>query len=352
MDLHLAGQRALITGGSKGIGRATAILLAEEGVHVTIAARDPAALAETADHIRARAQVRVATIAADLSQESEVQRLAAEAGEIDILVNNAGAIPPGTLTKVDDETWRRAWDLKVFGFISLCRAVYPGMAARKSGVIVNVIGFVWALNLAADARGAYGVDVNAISVVNLIAAVGLAVEFGVHIAAAFSRARGSRVERATQALVDMGASVFSGITVTKLVGVSVLLAYTGRHSFLQVFESFVLLLLAVFTPWSAINLVDFYVFTRSRYDVPALSDPDGRYGRWNATGIAIYLIGIVIQIPFLATSLYTGPLVAVLHGVDVSWILGLVVPAALYYVFGSASRRRAPPELILPPTAG
>ena len=61
-------------------------------------------------------------------------------GEIDILVNNAGAIPPGALTGVDNETWRRAWDLKVFGYISLCRAVYPSMAARRAGVIVNVIG--------------------------------------------------------------------------------------------------------------------------------------------------------------------------------------------------------------------
>jgi NAD(P)-dependent dehydrogenase (short-subunit alcohol dehydrogenase family) len=140
MDLQLAGKHALITGGSKGIGRATAELLAGEGVDVTIVARDPGALAEAAQAVRARRQVKVTTIAADLSQHSEVERVAKEAGTVDILVNNAGAIPPGALTLVDNETWRKAWDLKVFGFISLCRAVYPGMAARKSGVIVNVIG--------------------------------------------------------------------------------------------------------------------------------------------------------------------------------------------------------------------
>jgi len=82
----------------------------------------------------------VATIAADLSREDEVARVAAAAGAVDILVNNAGAIPPGGLLAVDNETWRRAWDLKVFGFISLCRQVYPAMAARGGGVIVNVIG--------------------------------------------------------------------------------------------------------------------------------------------------------------------------------------------------------------------
>jgi nucleobase:cation symporter-1, NCS1 family len=134
--------------------------------------------------------------------------------------------------------------------------------------------------------------------------------------------------------------------IVSMVGVSALLALTGRHSFLQAFQAFILCLLAVFTPWSAINLVDYYCFTRSRYDVPALSDPDGRYGRWNATGIGVYLLGIIVQIPFLSTSFYTGPLVAMLSGVDISWIVGLLVPAVLYYALGRASRRRAPARLI------
>jgi len=140
MDLDLAGQRALVTGGSRGIGRATALVLAEEGVDLVLAARSQATLDAAAAAVQARRQVGVRTIAADLSREVDVLRVAAEAGEIDILVNNAGAIPPGTLAMVDNDTWRRAWDLKVFGFISLCRAVYPAMAARRRGVIVNVIG--------------------------------------------------------------------------------------------------------------------------------------------------------------------------------------------------------------------
>src|SRR5258708_30728585 len=110
-----------------------------------------------------------------------------------------------------------------------------------------------------------------------------------------------------------------------IVGVSAPLALTGRHSFLNRFQSFILCLLAVFTPWSVINLIDYYCFTRSRYDVPALSDPDGRYGRWNMTGISIYLIGILVQIPFLSTALYTGPLVQPVGGVDISSRVGLLV---------------------------
>lgn len=138
------------------------------------------------------------------------------------------------------------------------------------------------------------------------------------------------------------------VFIALMVGVSTLLALLGRHSFLAAFESFILCLLAVFTPWSAINLVDFYCFTRSRYDVPALFDSTRRYGGWNVIGVMIYLIGVAIQLPFISTAFYTGMLVTRLDGVDVSWIIGLLIPGCLYYVFGRASAKRAPRELILP----
>lgn len=140
MDLELAGKRAVITGGSKGIGRAVAECLADEGCDLLLAARDPAALDATAAAIRARRQVNVATLALDLSRQDAVEQLAEAAASPDILVNNAGAIPGGDLLSVDNQTWRAAWDLKVFGYVSLSRAVYPAMTSRGSGVIVNVIG--------------------------------------------------------------------------------------------------------------------------------------------------------------------------------------------------------------------
>ena len=115
-------------------------MLAEEGCNLILVARDADTLEEAAAGIRAKRQVNVRTISADLSSDAAVRKVAHEAGAIDILVNNAGAIPPGDLLSMDDAKWRQAWDLKVFGYISFCRVVYPPMKARGAGVIINVIG--------------------------------------------------------------------------------------------------------------------------------------------------------------------------------------------------------------------
>jgi NAD(P)-dependent dehydrogenase (short-subunit alcohol dehydrogenase family) len=84
--------------------------------------------------------VNVAAIAADLSRQEEVERVAAAAGDIDILVNNAGAIPGGTIHDVDETAWRAGWDLKVYGYVGLTRHYLAMMEKRRRGVIVNVIG--------------------------------------------------------------------------------------------------------------------------------------------------------------------------------------------------------------------
>ena len=139
MDLQLRGRRALVTGASKGIGRAIALMLAEEGCDLVLVARDAATLDAVGEAARSRHQVAVQPLAADLSRQDEVERVAAQAGPVDLLVNNAGAIPPGDLLAVEDATWRAAWDLKVFGYISLTRALWPVLAGRR-GVVVNVIG--------------------------------------------------------------------------------------------------------------------------------------------------------------------------------------------------------------------
>ncbi|MGW2408844.1 purine-cytosine permease family protein [Streptomyces sp. NPDC001739] len=113
-------------------------------------------------------------------------------------------------------------------------------------------------------------------------------------------------------------------------------ALLGKDSFLTSFKDFLLFLLTFFTPWSAINLTDYYLISKERYDIAALSDPAGRYGAWNARALTVYLLGVLAQLPFLATHFYTGPLVAALGGADVSWLVGLAVPAVLY---GLVARR-------------
>jgi NAD(P)-dependent dehydrogenase (short-subunit alcohol dehydrogenase family) len=140
MDLKLAGKRALVTGASKGIGQATAEVLAREGCDLVLVARSQGLLDEVRAGIAKLANVRVDLAAADLSESRNIERLARDFAAIDILVNNAGAIPGGTLQAVDEATWRRAWDLKVFGYVNMCRAFYPLIKARGGGAIVNVVG--------------------------------------------------------------------------------------------------------------------------------------------------------------------------------------------------------------------
>jgi NCS1 family nucleobase:cation symporter-1 len=111
---------------------------------------------------------------------------------------------------------------------------------------------------------------------------------------------------------------------------------------LDYFKNFVLLLLMVFTPWSAINLVDYYLISRERFDIGAFYDRHGRYGAWNWTALGTYAIGIAIQIPFLAQKLYTGPITELLGGADISWLVGLFGTAAIYYPL--ARRSANPPS--------
>jgi 3-oxoacyl-[acyl-carrier protein] reductase len=140
MDLNLRGKTALITGSSKGIGRASAEILAEEGVNVILVSRTQADLDAVRDNIASRCNVRAEVHAFDLADSRNIAKLAELHPDIDILVNNAGAIPGGNLQEVTEARWREAWDLKVFGYINMCRRFYALMAQRRSGVIINILG--------------------------------------------------------------------------------------------------------------------------------------------------------------------------------------------------------------------
>jgi NAD(P)-dependent dehydrogenase (short-subunit alcohol dehydrogenase family) len=139
MNLELNGKTALITGASKGIGLALAYVLADEGCNLHLAARNGEAMQAAKAEIEKKYPVTVTVHALDLSSSEAMEKLAEDAGHIDILINNAGDIPAGSLEIVNDEAWRRGFDLKVFGYITLARAFYRKMKG-KDGVIINVIG--------------------------------------------------------------------------------------------------------------------------------------------------------------------------------------------------------------------
>jgi NAD(P)-dependent dehydrogenase (short-subunit alcohol dehydrogenase family) len=136
MDLGLKGKAVLVTGGSKGIGLACAKAFAAEGCRVHIASRSRERLEAAAKEIGGKAQTHVA----DLRDGAALRSLAAACADVDILVNNAGDIPGGTIEAIDEARWRHAWELKVFGYVNLTRELFGRMKARRSGVIVNVIG--------------------------------------------------------------------------------------------------------------------------------------------------------------------------------------------------------------------
>ena len=140
MDLGLKGRVALITGGSRGIGYGVARFLAAEGCHLHLVSRSAESLSAAQSRLTTDYGVRVEVHALDLANAADAVALAGICGALDILVNNAGAIPQGSITDFDDQALRRAWDLKLFGYINVTREVYRQMCLRKSGVIANVIG--------------------------------------------------------------------------------------------------------------------------------------------------------------------------------------------------------------------
>ena len=144
MDLGLRDRVALVTGASRGIGRAVALALATEGARLAMCARDGATLDAAAADIRTKSGAEVFTLAADLGTLAGttrvVERTRERFGRLDILVSNAGSIRAGDFLSIPDEQWIADWNLKLLGYIRMARAVFPSMQAQGGGRIVNIIG--------------------------------------------------------------------------------------------------------------------------------------------------------------------------------------------------------------------
>jgi len=119
-------------------------------------------------------------------------------------------------------------------------------------------------------------------------------------------------------------------------------ALLGKDTFMSTYTDFILLLLYVLVPWTAINLVDYYLLRHGQYDVASFFRQDGGiYGRVNAAAVQCYIIGIVVQLPFVASPLYTGRIARAIGGIDLSWIIGLAVTGPVYYWLASRSQARS-----------
>lgn len=134
-----------------------------------------------------------------------------------------------------------------------------------------------------------------------------------------------------------------------LFGISLIMGLAGKDNFLVNFTNFMSLLLCVLIPWTAVNLVDYYLLRHGSYDIDSLFRADGgEYGRINPVAVFCYVVGIAIQLPFINTTLWTGPLATSMHGVDISWIVGLAVISPIYFLLMRRFRVRQRAAVVTP----
>ncbi|WP_236235830.1 purine-cytosine permease family protein [Pseudomonas faucium] len=112
----------------------------------------------------------------------------------------------------------------------------------------------------------------------------------------------------------------------------------AQDDFLQFFLNFIFFMSYFLIPWTAINLVDYYALRKGEYRIADIFAPSGIYGRVNGIAVAVFLATIVLEVPFMSTSLYVGPVARSLQGIDLAWAVGLLFPALAYYAL--MSRRK------------
>jgi purine-cytosine permease-like protein len=137
--------------------------------------------------------------------------------------------------------------------------------------------------------------------------------------------------------------------------VSTAIALSSSSNFVNRFGDLLALLLYLFTPWTAINLVDFYIVRKGHYSIREIFNPTGMYGRWNWRGLLAYALGFIVMIPFFSSGMYTGPVARALGGADIAMLVGLPIAAGVYLIacrsinLGDEQRRAAAADVGLDP---
>jgi NCS1 family nucleobase:cation symporter-1 len=224
--------------------------------------------------------------------------------------------------------WASYWGCTLGSFLPMVLGAMVGLAAPKVNLVAGLAALTY--GIAPLVLIVFSVGVAAANAMNLYCGALSALTFGQTL---FPRWSPGPQARTVMSLV--------------LFGLSLMGAVLGKAAFLVNYEHFILLLLYVLVPWTAINLVDYYLLRHGKYDVASFFRQDGGiYGRVNLAAVTCYGIGILVQLPFIASALYTGPVARAIGGIDLSWIIGLAVTSPAYYWLARRSQNRGEALLV------
>ncbi len=218
--------------------------------------------------------------------------------------------------------WASYWGCSLGSLLPMVLGAMVGLAAPKGNLVAGLAALTQ--GIAPLVLIVFSVGVAAANAMNLYCGALSALTFGQTLLPRWSPG--------PQARTLMALALF---------GLSLMGAVLGKAAFLVNYEHFILLLLYVLVPWTAINLVDYYLLRHGIYDVPSFFRQDGGiYGRINVAAVTCYAMGILVQLPFIDSALYTGPVAHAMGGIDLSWIVGLAVTSPAYYWLAKRSQTR------------
>jgi len=216
--------------------------------------------------------------------------------------------------------WATYWGCTLGSFLPMVLGAMVGLAVPKASLIEGLAALTH--GIAPLVLVVFSVGVATANAMNLYCGALSALTVGQTLVPAWSP--GARARAVTTL----------GLFALSLVG-----ALLAKSAFLVNYTDFILLTLYVLVPWTAINLVDYYLLRHGHYDVESFFRRDGGiYGRVNGAAVACYIAGIIVQLPFLASPLYTGSVARSMGGVDLSWIVGLAVTSPAYYWIAKRSQ--------------